>query len=219
MKHSIVFVLALAAAAVHAQVPDAAAERERIKGERAAAETKYKEAQKVCRQKFAVNDCLEKARREHNTATDELKREEHVLNDAERRQRAADAQKQIDEKNSPEQQQKDAERRARNLAEQQERDAKAAEKAAKRAADEAEHEKKAPRVKTPNGASGPHGSARQPQAPVAHGPTADEAAKNRADYDRRIAEAEKHKAEVAARNGKRTKPPAADLPAPVRTGS
>ena len=52
-----------------------------------------------------------------------------------------------------------------------------------------------------------------------HGPTADEAAKNRADYDRRIAEAEKHKAEIAARNAKRSKPPAADLPAPVRTGS
>jgi hypothetical protein len=219
MKHRVLFALAFAAAAVHAQVPDAAAERERIKAERGAAEARYKEAQKACRQKFAVTDCLDKARREHNTATDELKRQEHVLNDAERRKRAADAQKQIDEKNSPEQQQKEAERRARNLAEQQERDAKAAEKASKRAADEAQREKKGPRAKAPHGASGPQGGARDPRAPVAHGPTPTEAAKNRTDYDRRIAEAEQHKAEIAARNAKRTKPPAADLPPPIRAGS
>jgi colicin import membrane protein len=207
--------LALLASIAHAQqVPDEAAERERLHSERSAADKRLAQAQKACRAKFAVNDCMNDARREYNATVGELKRQERILDDAQRKQRAAARQKEIDERHSPEHQQQEAAKRAKALADQQERDARAAEKAAKRSADEAEHAKRAPQVRTPRGEPGPQGSPRDPHAPAAHGPTPEEAAKNRAEYEQRLQEAEKHKAEVAARNAQRKKPASADLPPP-----
>ena len=203
-------------AAAHAEGPEAAAERARIKGEREVAEARYKEAQKACYARFAVNDCLDKARREHNATAAELKRQLNVLDDAERKRLAAQRQREIDERSSPERQQQAAEKRAKAVAEQQERDARAAEKAAKRAADDAEREQRGPRAKEPHGPSGPQGTPRDPQAPKSHAPTAEEAAKNRAAYEAHLQEAEKHKAEVEDRNAKRTKQPSPDLPPPAR---
>jgi colicin import membrane protein len=207
--------LALLASIAHAQqVPDEAAERDRLHSERSAADKRLAQAQKACRAKFAVNDCMNDARREYNATVGELKRQERILDDAQRKQRAAARQKEIDERHSPEHQQQEAAKRAKALADQQERDARAAEKAAKRSADEAEHAKRAPQVRTPRGEPGPQGSPRDPHAPVAHGPTPEEAAKNRAEYEQRLQEAGKHKAEVAARNAQRKKPASADLPPP-----
>lgn len=207
--------LVLLASGVHAQqVPNEAAERERLHTEHAAADKRLAEAQKACRAKFAVNDCLDKARREYNGTVDEIKRQERVLDDSQRKQRAAARQKEIDERNSPEVQQQEAARREKALADHQKREAEAAEKAAKRSADEAEHAKRGAQVKAPRGEPGPQGSPRNPEAPVGHGPTPEQAAKNRAEYEQRLQEAEKHKAEVAARNAQRKKPAAADLPPP-----
>ena len=213
---SLALALAGAALAAGAQVPDASAERTRIAAERAAAEARHTEAQKACYGKFAVNDCLEKARREHNTVLSELKRQERVLNDTERRAKAAERQREIDERSSPERQKEAAEKRSKAAAEQQEREARAAEKGAKRAADQAEREKQGPRVKEAHGATGPQGSPRTPQAPRSHAPTAEEAAKNKADWEARVQDAQRHKAEVAEREAQRTKPAAADLPPPPR---
>ena len=172
MKFFTALAIVLAASAVHAQEPDAAVERARIKAEREVAEGRYAEAQKVCRGKFAVNDCLDRARRDHNEAVSGLKL--------------------------------------------QEREARAAEKAAKRAGDQAGREQKGPRVKEPHGAPGPQGTPRAPHADQGNAPTPEEAARNRAAYEARLQEAEKHKAEVAQRNAKRTKPASPDLPTPPR---
>lgn len=219
MKLFAAFALAVAAASVHAQAPDEAAERARIRQEREAADKRFLEAEKACRARFAVNDCIAAARRERNATVGELKRQERVLDDAERTRKAAERQKEIDERTSPERQREAAQKRARALQEQQEREARAAEKAARHAADEAERARHAPRVKTPKGDTGPQGSPREPQAPKSHGLSPEEAAKNKADYDRRVQEAERHKAEVEARNAKRGKPAAADLPPPARAAS
>jgi hypothetical protein len=217
MKLLATIALALAAAAVHAQAPDVGAERERIERERAAADARFAEAQKACRGKFAVNDCIEKASRERNAVVSELKRQQLVIKDAERKRNAAARQKEIDERSSPEQQQRAADQRAKALADQKGREAQAAEKAAKRAAEEAKREQRGPRTpKAAHGESGPQGSPRAPQAAASHGPSAGEAAKNRAEYEKRLTEAEQHKAEVVARKAKRTKPVAADLPPPPR---
>ena len=216
MKHLIPFALAFAAFAAHAQAPNDAPERARIKSEREAAEARYADAQKACRAKFAVNDCLDAARREHNVVANDLKRQERVLNDAERKRKAAERQKDIDARSSPERQKEAAEKRAKAASEQQERDARAAEKAAKKASEQAEHDRRSPRVKPPHGASGPQGKAREPQEPASHGPTPTQAAKNRAEHDARLKEAEQHRAEVAERNAKRTKPVSPDLPPPAR---
>jgi len=207
--------LVLAAAAVHAQAPDEAAERARIRQERETAETRLKEAEKVCRTKFAVNDCVAEARRERNATVTELKRQERILNDAERTRKAAERQKEIDERSSPEKQREAAEKRAKSLQEQQDREARATEKAAKKAADDAEREKRGPRsTKEAKGSTGPQGSPREPQAAKNHGPSPEEAARNKAEYEQRVKEAEKHKADIAARNAKRTKPASPDLPPP-----
>jgi colicin import membrane protein len=219
MKLFAAFALALAAVAVHAQAPDEAAERGRIRQEREAADKRFKEAETACRAKFAVNDCIAEARRDRNAIVTELKRQERILDDQERTRKAAQRQKEIDERSSPQRQEEAARKRAKAAEEQEERDARAAEKAAKHAADEAEHAKRAPRVKTPKGDTGPQGSPRGPQAPKGHGPSPEEAAKNKAEREQRVQDAERHKAEVAARNAKRTKPASADLPPPARAAS
>jgi len=198
------FALVATTAAVQAQVPDEAAERERIRVERDAAGQRFDEAQKACRSKFAVNDCVDQARRERDEVLTELKRQERVLNDAERKRRAAERQKALDERHSPERQQEEAQRRAKALADQKAREARAADKAAQR---------------LPDGQPAPQGSPRSPASPGSHGISPEEAAKNRAEYEQRMREAQQHKAEVEARNAKRKQPPAAPLPTPPRTGA
>ncbi|MDE2607785.1 MAG: hypothetical protein KGL68_17880 [Burkholderiales bacterium] len=198
------FALAATAAGVQAQVPDEAAQRERIRVEREAAGKRFDEAQKACRSKFAVNDCVDQARRERDDVLSGLKRQERVLDDAERMRRAAERQKALDERRSPERQQEEAQRRAKALADQKSRDARAAAKGAGR---------------TPDGRPAPQGTPRGPVSPGSHGISPEEAAKNRAEYEQRMREAQQHKAEVEARNAKRTQPPAAPLPTPPRTGA
>jgi len=203
----------LAAAAVHAQGDQA--ERERIKAERATIDARFAAQEKACRARFAVTDCVQQAQRERNAAVAELRRQERVLNDAERKRRAAERQQELDERNSPEKRARDEERRRQAVIEQNERALRAAEKAQKKAEDEAQKAAKGPReAKAASGPQGPQGSARAPQAPKSHGPTAEEAASNRAAYEARIRAAEEHNAQLRARNAKRSKPAASGLPVP-----
>ncbi len=213
MKYLLACTLALFAA-LPAQAQDDAAERERIKSERAAAEARFADEERACRARFAVTDCLDKATRTRNARLAELRRQERLLNDADRKRRAAERQKQLDERNTPERQKEAAERRARALAEQQEREKAAAEKAAKRAADEAERAQRGPRHKSAGAAPGPQGKPRQERIKKSLAPTPEEAARNRAAYEKRQREAEQHRAEVAARIARRAKPAASDLPPP-----
>jgi colicin import membrane protein len=213
MKHLLACAFALVAA-FSAQAQDEAADRARIKAERAAADARFEQARKDCRKKFAVTDCEKEAKRLHNAQVGELRRQERVLNDADRKRRAAERQKAIDERNSPEQRQQAEEKRQRALADQKEREQRAAEKAAKRAEDDAERAKKGPRVKVAPGPHGPQGTPRTPAGRKSHEIPPEEAAKNRAAYEARLKEAEKHKAEVLEKAAKRSKPPASALPAP-----
>ena len=215
MKYRLASVLLLLAAGP-ALAQDDAAERERIGRERAAAEARFTEQEKTCRARFAVTDCVNKATRERNAALSELRRQERILDAEERQRRAAQRQQELDERNSPEQQKAAADRRAKALADRQEREARAAEKAAARAEKEAGRAAAAPREQAAKGEPQPQGKPRQARSPGTQGPTAEEAAKNRAAYEARQLEAQQHKAEVAARNAKRSKPPAGDLPPPPR---
>ncbi|HEX2547523.1 MAG TPA: hypothetical protein VHL79_21750 [Ramlibacter sp.] len=216
MKHLTVVLLALAAVApAWAQVADDSVERARIGAERKAADDKFAEAKRACNAKFAVTDCVNKATREHNAVVSELRRQERVLNEAERKQRAAQAQREIDERNSPERRKEAEDKRLRALEEQKEREARAAEKKAQRAEDDAERAKKGPRApRIAEGHQGPQGSPRAPEPPKGPSVTPEEAAKNRAAYEERLRQAAQHKAEVQARIAKRAKPPASALPVP-----
>lgn len=212
------FLAALALALVAwpaAHAADDQAERERLKTERAAVEARFAGQQKACRARFAVTDCERAAQRERNAALGDLRRQERILDEAERKRRTAERLKDLEERNSPEKRAQDAERRRQAVIEQHEREARAADKAQKKAEDDARKAAQPPR--TPREASGPHGpqgTARTPQAPKPHGPTPEEAAKNRAAYEARLRAAEEHNAKLRERAAQRKKPAASDLPIP-----
>ena len=67
---------------------DLGAERQRISAERAGHETVYLRAEALCYSRFAVSDCLRDARTERRLAMDELRRQELLLNDMERKAKA-----------------------------------------------------------------------------------------------------------------------------------
>lgn len=78
-----------------------ASERARIAATRAAADQRFADAEPACWQRFAVNDCLQRARVERRQALAALRQQELALNAQERR-RAADARlRQIEGKAAP----------------------------------------------------------------------------------------------------------------------
>lgn len=78
-------------------------ERLRIEQERAAEMLRQQGVESACYQRFAVNDCLIQSRVKHREVLSDLKRQEVQLNDRERRFRAAEQLRRIEEKvSSPE---------------------------------------------------------------------------------------------------------------------
>ena len=214
MKSLLALALALLAVAPASAAEDDA-ERERIKTERATVESRFKAQETACYRKFAVTDCVRTAQRERNAALAELRRQERVLNDAERKQRAAERQREVDERSSADKRAEAEERRKLAVQEQKDREARAAEKAQKKAEDDAKKAARPPReAKAPSGPQGPQGEPRAPRTTKSHGPSPEEAARNRAAHEARLKEAEEHDAELRERVAKRRKPAASDLPIP-----
>lgn len=77
---------------------DEAAERERIARERAEATARHERQQRECEQRFAVTACVEEARAEHRQTLMRLRRQEALLDQAQRRQRAAQRLAEIEQK-------------------------------------------------------------------------------------------------------------------------
>ncbi|MDD0837235.1 hypothetical protein PSQ40_01500 [Curvibacter sp. HBC61] len=85
------------------QAPTVEQERSRIERERAAEMGRQQAVESACYQRFAVNDCLAEARVKHREVLSDLKRQEVQLNDRERRLRAGEQLRRIEEKvSSPE---------------------------------------------------------------------------------------------------------------------
>ena len=208
----------LSMAGAAAQEPDFGAQRERITAERTAAEARFAEEQKACRAKFAVTDCLRKVTSERNATLADLRRQEIAVNDAQRRLREDRRQRDLAERHA-DKEREDQQRRERAVGEYKERQERAAALESKRSAEAA----RAPRQeadKPPKGAPGPQGSPRPQGLPdKPSGPTPEEAAKNRKDYERRLQEAEAHKEQVRARIARRSKPAASALPLPAKPAS
>lgn len=89
--------LALPAAAQNQQAEEAA-ERARIASERTRIEAEFEQANKACYQKFAVNDCISDARAKRRELLADLRRQELVLNDADRRRRSSERLEEIEKK-------------------------------------------------------------------------------------------------------------------------
>lgn len=88
---------ALLLPAVPAQA-DEASERARIGRERAEAQARFEQRQRECAQRFAITPCVEEARAEHRQTMIQLRRQEGVLDEAQRKQRAAARLAAIEEK-------------------------------------------------------------------------------------------------------------------------
>jgi hypothetical protein len=96
-------VLALAASASWAEAatpasPDATQERRRIAAERQEAERRFEAARRECETRFAVSSCVEQARSERRRTLELLAGRQAALDDAQRRQRAAERMQSIREK-------------------------------------------------------------------------------------------------------------------------
>src|SRR5688572_19966746 len=127
--------LALSAAAQTPSAPaDMEVEKTRIDGERKSIDARYDEERAVCYKKFAVQDCLTDARRRRRVQVEDLNRQEAILNDAERKRRAAAALERLDEKAGPASATEEAANRERAQQSQQGREQRAAERAADRQA-------------------------------------------------------------------------------------
>jgi colicin import membrane protein len=199
---------------------DFAAERERLRTERASAQSRFVTEEKACYQRFAVHDCINEARGRRDRQLQELRRQELTLNDEERRRRAAERQREIDERNSPERRAEDERQRQQALQERRIREAEAAEKASKRQAQQQERGRKAaarPQVEEPSlpAPAAPAAPARREGGSVkTDRPTPAQAAQNRKDHEARLREAAERKASVAKKQAERKKPAASGLPTP-----
>ena len=77
---------------------DDAAERERIHAERAAAEAAYVQQVQICSTRFVVTSCVNEARAQRHATLSRLDRQQLVLDEARRTQRAAERVQGIDSK-------------------------------------------------------------------------------------------------------------------------
>jgi colicin import membrane protein len=91
---------------------DNAAERSRIVAQRNLLEAGFKAEEAACYSRFMVNACLEEIRPRRAQAMADLRRQELVLGDFDRKARAADQIQKTEEKNSPERQQQRADQEA-----------------------------------------------------------------------------------------------------------
>ncbi|MDQ3059883.1 MAG: hypothetical protein M3R45_10200 [Pseudomonadota bacterium] len=89
------------------------AQRTRISAQRARLEAGFAAEDAACYSRFAVNNCLDKINTQRRQAMAELRRQEILLNDEERKNRGQEQLRSIQEKSSPENLEKAAQRRVK----------------------------------------------------------------------------------------------------------
>jgi colicin import membrane protein len=184
-----------------------AAQRARIASERAQAEAVFSAQEKACYRKFAVTDCLNAAKAQRRQVLADLRRQEVSVNEAQRKRKAAEHLRSIEERSTSDKQQKQAQRGVEASNEQRAREAAAARKAADRASSEAEAPAKA-------AARQEQLARRQAEASAAQTKRAEEAARNVKRREQRLAEAQDRRASMDKRLAERKKPKAQPLPPP-----
>jgi colicin import membrane protein len=184
--------------------PDA--ERTRIAAERARLETGFLTEDAACYKRFFVNSCLDdvNTRRREMLAT--LRTQEILLNEQERKLKGAEQIRRIEEKFSAENQQREADQRAKAASDYESRLAGQKEKQQSRtnaqAAEQANAEARAGRLQ-----------ANQQKKQARSAKQAAEAAET-ASYNARQKEAEERRAQNAREQLQRAKPAAKPLPLP-----
>ena len=90
-----------------------ALERSKIAAERARLEAGFQAEEAACKSRFAVNACLQEIRPRRNAAMADLRRQDLLINEAERKARGADQSQKTEDKSSLERQQQRAEQEKR----------------------------------------------------------------------------------------------------------
>ena len=196
VQRQVLILLALVSgAAAHAQLPaDDARERERVRAERAAAEAAYVQQVQVCSRQFVVTACVDAARAKRHQVLTGLDRQQAALDEARRKERAAQRLEMIESKVSGE------EARRREDAARQ------------RSANRGDAGQPRP---APAPASAPPQHAQHAASPGAQ--RAEQEARARRAYELKQLQAEAHRQEVERRNEQRSRKakPAAPLPLPA----
>lgn len=177
------------------------AERDRIKAEREQAEAAYVTRERECRQKFVVTPCLDQARRDRRQTMDRLRQQQEVLDEALRKQRAAQRVDEIRSKVS----QEDAKQREATAKVRRQRAEAAASSASAASAPGAIVDQHPP-------------SAASKPASTGASTVEAQAKKKAAAYDKRQQDAQEHRAAVERRNAEKAaggKVPAKSLPTPA----
>ena len=174
--------------------------RDTLAQRRSAADALYTSERAACYQRFAVNGCLQQVQRRHSDRLHDIRRDEIVLNNLERKRNAAAEMRKLEQRSSAEtqeQNERDRRQRAQELADKQ------------RDRDERLRGKNAPTPtsKQPNAKSTP--TPRSQKSPQAQ---AHDAAQARQEFEQKQTDAAQHKADVEANRKARTKPLAAPLP-------
>ena len=169
---------------------------EQLQDARRSEEARFLALEQACYLRFAVNDCLQQVRADRRLVMDELRRKEVIINDLERQKKAAAQLELIKEKNSLEQLDLENSRRQEALKAHAERESSAANKRA---------EQLLKPLPTP---------LPKPSSPAAvPSRTADDAAKNKLDFDRKLKEAqERRESREKRRLEKKADKPALPLP-------
>lgn len=208
------FLLPLLAAAVLAAAPAAAesqaAERARIAAERSRVEAQFQGAERACWGQFGVNDCLADARARRRAALADLRRQEILLNDAERKQRAAERLRAGEHRPDPAQPSASAPK-ARDRGD---RDAQAAQRAAEQAAREAEHARRTKPKPKPPAATAADRADELARREAERARRAEQAAANVQRRQAAERQAKERQEALQRRLAERHKPPAAPLPVP-----
>ena len=182
------------------------AERERIRAEREQVESTYRQREAECRQRFVVTPCLEDARRDRRQANERLRQQLEVLDEAQRKQRAAQRMEEIRNRISGEE--------ARRREEAEKRDQRPP--PPKAPASEAVAPTLAASAPDVIDAAEPTGSTAK-RSPKPRAASAADQARHQSDYERRQLEAQKHREAVERRNAQRAatgKKPSKGLPVP-----
>lgn len=186
---------------------DIAVERARLAAERTEVDKAFTDQRGICFKRFAVEECLAESRRQKRASLDHIKRQQAILNDAERKRRGGEALDRVEEKRSAQRAQQSATEREQAVKAQQDREQRAADHATGRAGIAA----KAPAmVRQYESKQRAHTEQQAKQASrSAEAPAAVQA------REEKIRKAEAHRADVEKKNAENTKPRSAPLPPPA----
>lgn len=177
-------------------LPGTAVERNRIQAERMREEARYQTEAAACYARFAVSDCLRGLRVHRREVLETLRRQEILLNDADRRQKGLEQIGRITEKSSEQQQEEAVTRRLDARAAQKEREDRAAQKAAD-----------AIRFKSVSPSPGTSEKVRE------QGRSPDERTENQQQFQNKLKAAQEHRASLEKSNAEKIGPSAKPLPA------